>query len=246
MLISYLTSILPSNKRLLALENIEEAGLNEAEVLKKMEGNKDYKGLKMNIVVKKEVSAYNVIEKKPKKNQKGKGKAETEDVPKTAPKEDHDDPNAPIIFDIQIRQAFTQLKVTPPSIMKELEPMIVTIEGKKKELEAQVASKEEELKKLRETAEKSVPTIEELKLKFKDAPTRDERFHKGGERREHRDRGTRGGHKGHDKKHGQHHEDKHQDDELPEEEPEEHDHRKHQKYAPKLKTNLNESDFPQL
>jgi hypothetical protein len=53
---------------------LRRLALNEAEVLKKMEGNKDYKGLKMNIVVKKEVSAYNVIEKKPKKNQKGKGK----------------------------------------------------------------------------------------------------------------------------------------------------------------------------
>lgn len=132
-----------------------------------------------------------------KKHQK-KSKPETKEAEKKPEVVEEDfDPEAKIILDIQIRNAFSQINIDAPVFNKDVEPSIEAVEKKKVELEQLVKSKAEEIANIRKNAESSVPTLAELKERFKDAPIK-EKGEKGTHGHKER-RGTRGGRRGGDR-----------------------------------------------
>ena len=195
LLTSFLTSILPQNKRLLAVEKMEDdAAINEDDLRSQLQSDKKMAGLKL-MVTKKEQP----VEHKKKDDKKKKDKKAEEKKPE-APvvEDDSEDPNKKLIFDLQIRNAFSQLKVEPPTINKDLSSAIDVLEKRRSELDQQVKSKEKEITELRAKAEASVPSIDELKERFKDAPTRERDGEKGTHGHKER-RGARGGRGGRDR-----------------------------------------------
>ena len=167
----------------------DDAAINEDDLLNQLKSDKKMAGLKLMPSSKKEQP----VEHKKKDDKKKKDKKTEEKKSEAAPVEDDsDDPNKKLIFDLQIRNAFSQLKVELPTINKDLSSSIDLLEKRRVELDQQVKSKEKEITELRVKAEASVPSIDELKEKFKDAPTRDRDGDKGTHGHKER-RGTRGG-----------------------------------------------------
>jgi hypothetical protein len=192
MLSTYLTSILPNNRRMLALEKLDEdVNLTAEELKAKLQGDKKMAGLKLTPLAMKEQITYSQGNKKKKGDKKPK-KEEAEEK-KEEVNEDQFDPDAKIVFDIQVRNAFSQLKMEPPTMNKEVEAVIDAVEKKKVELEDLVEKKAAEIANLRKTAETVVPQLAELKEQFKDAPR--EKGEKGSHGHKER-RGARGGKRG--------------------------------------------------
>lgn len=258
MLSNYLTSILPSNRRLLALEKLDDdVNLTTEELNAKLQGDKKLAGLKLTPLVKKEQITYSQGGKK-KKNDK-KPKKEAVEEKKEEITEDQFEPEAKIVFDIQIRNAFSQLKMEPPTMNKEVEATIQSVEKKKVELEELVEKKAAEIANLRQTAESTIPQLAELKEQFKDAPLPREKGDKGSHGHKDR-RGARGGKRGggdsvqwhgpqdrHPKREGNL-EKKEDAEELYEQEDSFETQRRNtekQRHLPK-NTNITESDFPKL
>lgn len=180
----------------MALEKLDEDITIDVEELKsKLMADKKMAGLKLTPMVKKEQSNYNEGNKKKKndKNDKKDKKTDAKVEKKVEQPDEHQfDPDTKIVFDIQIRNAFSQLKIDTPVFNKEVEPAIGIVEKKKAELEELVKQKTEEIANIKKNAEQSVPSLAELKEKFKDAPLRDRDDTKG--THGHKDRrGTRGG-----------------------------------------------------
>lgn len=184
---SYLASLLPSNRKLLKINRTEEeVTITEEEVLEKIQGDKKLASLGLKPIIKKEVPQFNEGKKKGKgKGKKGQKKEEEKKVEEKVEEdeEDLDDPERKLIFELQIRNAFSQLNIEPPTINKELEASIAEVEKKRVEYESKVSEKEKEIASLKENAEKEVPSIDELKIKFADAPAPRTRDHNKKDRR---------------------------------------------------------------
>lgn len=193
MLVNYLTSILPSNRRLFQLEKIEDdINLNLEDIASQLKADKKLAGLKLTAAPMKEQIVYSQGNKK-KHAKKSKPDAKA-DEKKPEEVEENFDPESKIILDLQIRNAFTQIKLDAPVFNKDVEPSIQAVEKKKIEVEELVTKKAEEIANIKKNAEQSVPTLAELKEKFKDAPVR-EKGEKG--THGHKDRrGARGGRTG--------------------------------------------------
>lgn len=187
---SYLTSILPSNKKLFALEKLDDdLDFNTDDIQAKLKGDKKMAGLKLGPLVKKENVTHGVSTKK--KGSKKQKPQDAKEEKKEEPADDQYDPETKIVFDIQIRNAFSQIQAEPPVFNKDVEASIVAVEKKKAEFEKKVNEKASEIANLRKNAEESVPSLTELKERFKDAPLK-EKGDKGTHGRDGR-RGTRGG-----------------------------------------------------
>lgn len=196
LLVSYLTSILPSNRKLFQLEKLDDdININVDDVNSHLQADKKLAGLKLKAAPMKEQIVYSQGNKK--KHQKKTKPDGKEDEKKVEVAEENFDPDTKIVLDIQIRNAFSQIKVESPVFNKDVEPSILIVEKKKTELEELVKKKAEEIASIRLTAEKTVPTLEELKEKFKEAPVR-EKGDKGTHGHKER-RGARGGRRGGDR-----------------------------------------------
>ena len=187
---SYLTSILPANKRFFALEKLDDdINIDTEELKAKLKDDKKMAGLKLTPLAKKEEVTYGGSKKK--KGGKKQKPTDAKEEQKDELVQDEFDPETKVVFDIQIRNAFSQVKMEPPVFNKDVEETIVAVEKKKGELEQQVEKKTAEIADLRKNAEETVPSLAELKERFKDAPLK-ERGDKGTHGRDGR-RGTRGG-----------------------------------------------------
>ncbi len=147
------------------------------------------KGLQLQMS-KKEPITYGPTKKKD--NKKKDQKEEKKVMEEKAPVEESDDPNKVLVFDLQIRNAFSQLKLDPPATSKDLNATLDVLEKKRAELDQLVKTKTSEISNLRAQAEANVPSLDELKELFKDPPVRERDLEKG--THGHKDRkGARGG-----------------------------------------------------
>lgn len=251
MLIGYLTSILPSNKRLLAIEDIEDASnINTADLSAQIQGDSKFKGLKLSVKKEPELP-FSITNKKKggKKNKDDKKPAQKEDAP--VKQEEDEDVNKKLVFELDIRNSFSLVSIEPPEALKDVEDVIQTLEKKRGHLESEIKNKEGDFETLKKKAEESVPTIEQLKELFKDAPTRDYEEGRPRDRSRKERRGTRGGNqqwrgKGndkHEKRTGEVEKDQAGPYEEEEEKPVKVDHRKGSRHAEFTST---AADFPTL
>ena len=186
----------------MAKEDItDEKYMTEAELQAKIKSNKAYAGLKVMV---KEPLRTEPVGKKKKGGDKKKDDEDKKEEPKKeepkAPVENIDDPDQKLVLDLMIRNAFSQLKIEPPVANKDIDASIKQVEAKRIEIDEMVKKRAEEIASIRVSAETEVPTLEELKLKYKDAPReRDEDKGTHG----HRDRrGARGGKYGGERREG--------------------------------------------
>lgn len=211
--------MLPSNKRLFAAEVIEDdIALTAEQLSAKLTGNKAFAGLKLAVKTKEDLAPAVAHKKKDKKKKDDKKAAPAKEEP-AAPVE-VEDPNKKIVFELDIRNAFSQIKIEPPELVKDIEDVLVTLDKKKGSLEKEIAEKDTSLEALRRQAEAHVPSIEQLKELFKDLPKDDERPR---DRSRKERRGTRGGsdnvqwkggrHERHSKKEGDFEKERHRVDE---------------------------------
>lgn len=233
----------------------DDININVADIDSQLKADKKLAGLKLKVAPMKEQIVYSQGNKK--KHQKKTKPEAKEDEKKPEVIEENFDPDSKIVLDIQIRNSFSQIKIEPPVFNKDVESSIQAVEKKKVELEELVKKKAEEIASIRQNAEKNVPTLEELKEKFKDAPVR-EKGEKG--THGHKDRrGARGGRRGGDNAnwHGarERHPKREGDQEKADAEDQDHDdensyevqkrNAEKQRHAPK-KGPILDSDFPTL
>ena len=177
--------------------------MSEEELKNKLQSDKTLAGLKL-AMPKKEYAANEGNKKKnnnKKKDAKPEGKKAAEET-KPA-EEDNEDPEKVIVFDQQTRNAFSQLKMEPPAANKDINSTLDELEKRKTDLDQKVKAKEAEIQNLRKLADANVPSVDELKEKFKDLPPRERDEEKGthghkdrrDDRRDDR-RGARGGARG--------------------------------------------------
>lgn len=173
-----------------ALEKLDDdINIDTEELRAKLKDDKRMAGLKLTPLAKKEEITYGGSKKK--KAGKKQKPTDTKEEQRDEPVQDEFDPETKVVFDIQIRNAFSQLKMEPPVFNKDVEESIVAVDKKKVDLEQQVEKKASEIADLKKNAEESVPSLAELKERFKDAPLR-EKGDKGTHGRDGR-KGTRGG-----------------------------------------------------
>lgn len=242
--------MLPSNKRLFAAEVIEDdIALTAEQLSAKLTGNKAFAGLKLAVKTKEDLAPA-VAQKKKDKKKKDDKKAAPAKEEAAAPVE-AEDPNQKIIFELDIRNAFSQIKIEPPELVKDIEDVLVTLDKKKGQLEKEIKEKDTSLEALKRQAEASVPSIEQLKELFKEIPKDDDRPR---DRSRKERRGTRGGagnvqwkgrqHERHAKKEGDFEKERHRaEEESDEERAPKQDRRKqsrHQEYTSKPE------EFPSL
>jgi hypothetical protein len=171
----------------------EEKFMSDADIQAKISGNKAFAGLK---VLTKEPLPTGPADKKKKGGKKDEVKKEEPKKEEVKKEEINDDPNQKIVFDLQVRNSFSLIGLEPPVANKDLEASIKAIEEKKNAFDELVKKKADEIAAIRKNAETEVPSIEELKLKYKDIPMydRDEKGTHGHKDRERR--GARGGRRG--------------------------------------------------